>query len=579
MLAPSSSSIFLCLAAMWPTFAMGVQEATPLARTRDALKLQLEEARAAGIVVGRSEAPSVSVLREVPIEVLTLPAPRAKCLTIERLEKSSEMLVEDPSSGLDRLRASLLADESVKKADAELALAEGYLVLGFAEEARAIAVTLKGAEAAGVSGLALLAENRPEEAARHLAGQESCGDVFGLIKEVAAVLLEEREQLSDEVKELLFRLPSRLRQPIAEALEAHSLAKGLSPATENLEGRSEESFEDRSEAEKFISAASKLEKESAIPMLLEIGMMPGKFRIDALQRASSQVDDEAAPELKAGFEADSEDILADTNGGEARAKFSLLIAKRRADQGNLTGAAKALAAAFDNNSTRDEALGLYQEIISPQIQSSSFDDRLSAIAIILENPKLASGSLPKADMMSAAIAASRLGAVQATNRILSVLELPGAEVRVLKVEAAFRAGDFLGARAFLDPVADDPRAAELLTQITLATVDPQLDRSNQQNEGDAEAARVYWNVSEREAQRVLASKPSLTGEAASQAALAHLAADSAPAEALMGNFDDSRLSALFAKAPKGAADIRAASDFSKSISLSIEYMREALRNE
>lgn len=570
--------VLIWIAVTYPTLGFGSEEATPLVKAREAFELQLQEARAAGVVVGRKEPPGAPPLRDAPDGAAAAPAIGAECLSLEGLERSEHSLGDDPVAAFDRLRGSLVASGGSSGANAEIALAKGYLVLGFAEEARAIALAQEGAEAAGLVALALLAENRPQEVAQHITNQKGCDANYRPIKEVAAVLLGERKQLSADGQEYLARLPFRVRQPIAEALTASALAKGVSQGIERQEFPLEKESAEKSEAASFIKAAADPNAESGIPSLLEIGATPGRFRLDALHAVALKLDDSADPELKKAFDADSEDVLGDTNGGEARANFSLLIARRRTRQGRLTAAAKALAVAYGHGGTRDEALGLYRELIAPLIRSSSSDDRLSALSIIAEYPQLAAESLPPADIKSAAGAVAQLGAVKATNRIISYLALPPAEIGLLKAEASFHAGDTLGARSALEPLSGDPSAVKLLARVAISSGERNVDRSLSIPGAGAEAAEFHWNAGDLDVLRAPASEASLTGEAATNAVLAHLAADSTPTVELLRNVGDMRVAALFEKAPTGvAAD--AAADFSNSVSQSIDYLREALRND
>jgi hypothetical protein len=575
----SATLVLLLLSALPPAMAAGPEESPPLAKTREAFRLQLEDAKVAGIVISREEAPRPPALRDGPGGLAALRESEAECLTMERLRRSERSLADEPVAGLDRLRAALLAEDGIRRSDAEIDLAIGYLVLGFAEEARAIAAAQAGVEAAGVMGLALLMENRPEDVERRLSGAERCGAVYQMIRESADLLLQKRERLSTAAQDHLARLPSRIGQPIAEAMAAHALAAGADPEIYGRETPREDARTETSEAATFASAVADPSAESGVAKLLEIGSTPGMFRVKALTAASAKLDDAANREFIESFEANSADILDEPGGGEGKAKFSLLIARRRAAQGNMTGAAKALAAAYDHGGARNAALETHRELFVPLIRSSSSDDRLSALSAIVERPRLAADSLPASDMASAAHAAARLGAVQATNKLLSVLSPPAAEASLLRGEAAYRAGDLLGARSILEPIADSPAGAALFSRLVIRTADPEAPLPVSVQRAGVEAANVFWALGDFEALRGLASTSTLTGAQATQAVLAHLAADVAPSETLMRNTGDERMAALFAKAPMDVSDADGAAAFSNSIAVSLDYLKEAFGHE
>ena len=566
----------------WATFAVAdaAEDLESLERTREAFRSQLEAAKAAGVVYGRSEDAKAPALRDVEVgaEPRLLLAPAASCLTPDQLRREEKRLEREPSVALDNLRGAVISEDDAAKGGADLDLARAYLVLGFAEEARAIAIVRKGAMAASIAALALLAEGRPEEAVQVAHERNACGNVRRLVDDVGAVLSRRASKLSAETYGYFLELPESLRKPIAEALTAHALVNGEEPAVSLSEPKAGRAAE-RSEATAFIEAAATPEKNSAAEKFSAISRTPGQFRLAALQRLSSQLDNDAPPQVVQAFEADAEEAFESAIGGEQKARFSLTIAKRRADNNNLRGAAKAIASAFGQKGMREDAVRLHRDLIIPRLRSTSPDDRLLALTAIIEEPQLASASLTSAEVKSAASTAARLGAIKSTGEILQWSNLPKEEIDLLKGEAAYRAGDYLTAISLLEPFSAAPRSAEVLRTISILSPQTQIDPLLLGGGGDQSAAEFFWRSGDFASLRTLASKSALSAPEARLAALAHLPLQAAPWSTVLKNAGDDRMAHLFAIAPGDVSDAGSLIRFSDSIARSIGFLREEFENE
>jgi hypothetical protein len=574
------SLVVLFLSSAIFALADAAEDPESLERTREVFRNQLEAAKAAGVVYGRSEQTMAPALRDVEVgtEPRLLSTLAVECLTVDQLRREERLLEKEPSVVLERLRGAVLSQDGEAKGDADLALARAYLVLGFAEEARAIAISRQGAMAASIAALALLAEGRPEEAVQITRERNACGLVRRFIDEVGAVLSLRASNLSAEVQDYFLGLPKNLRRPIAEAITAQALANGEEPAVSFSDAQMEETAI-QSDAAAFIEAAVTTKKDLSAEKLSAIGGTPGQFRLAALQRLSSQLDDDAPPEIVQAFEADAEEAFEGAIGGEQKARFSLTVAKRRASHDNLRGAAKAIASAYSHKSTREDAVRLHSALIIPRLRSSSPDDRLLALAAIVEEPQLAAASLPSEELKSAASTAARLGAVKATSEILQRSKIPKEEIDLLRGEAAYRAGDYPAAISLFEPLSSNPRSLEVLRTISILSPQSPIDRRFLTGGGGADAAEYFWHAGDFASLRTLASKSSLGAPEARLAALAYLPLKEAPQPAALKLVADERMTHLFAAAPNNVSDTGSLARFSESITESIGYLREAFENE
>lgn len=573
----------LCiLAAASPCEALAGADQDSVERARESLKRRIEAAEALGVVSVRDAAPAAPpALRDGRLEAGDSPsAATAPCPTLEGLAAADAALAEHPLASLQRLRAAVLDPGAPARAEAEMALAEAYLALGFAEEAHAIAAAREGQGAAAIAGLALLAAGRPAEAARAADVARACADLHRLIAEAAAVLTGERDSLSSETGADLARLPPRLGRPIAEALAVHAIGAGGARAKAQALGPALVSSpsEIQSEAGAFIAAAA-LPDETAVGRLSEIAAAPGPLRAYALNELSARIGAQTPPEIVAAFEDDAAEALESGGGVAPLGALALALADRRARMGDVPGAAKALAVAHRHEPTRSAAASRFLHLLAPRIGSLAADDRLAALAAIAAEPALASRLLDPDAIRSAAGDLAELGATRSIARLQAEIAFPPVEASIIAATAALRAGDWASARAALEPHADDLRAAEMLARLSILSGDGEAELRHARGLGIAALADALWRQGDFSRLASLAG----AGDAKASAEkilLAHLAAKRPPPRSLMKGRFEPGLAALFAAAPDpGNADPGALAGYSAKISQSLDYLKGAFASE
>lgn len=569
---------FLCaLAAVSGAFASN-SDREAVAKARESLRRQLDEAQAAGVITVRREPQAAApALRDLESRRAADVTPTA-CLTVEALQNASRMLEPDAQVALDALRSAVIENAGAKGSGPEIALARAYLVLGFAEEARAVALAREGAEAAGVAALALLAEGRPVEALEKSRPFRTCGGLYLLVEEAAAVLTRRQEKLSDASRTVMERLPAPLFRPIAEAMaiqafEAGSRAAALPP----LEAQSQQ---DKSEARLFLEAAAGDVRSRSTATLYAIGAKPGPLRAHALQALAGYIDGDAPESAQTAFDDDVIEVTEDDSGAGPVAQLSLILADRRAKQGDFSGAGRALASAYRYEATRAAASKKFASILSPAIRSQSSDERIAALAALGAFPALAAESLTDEDLRIAAGQMARLGAVNSIASVLAGSSLSPREIEILRGEAAFRAGDYDSAAAALAPHADERRVLELLRRVSIMKQDRSGEELFSQSLGQDAIVDSRWRAGNFAKLADLAGESSFTGANVEKALLANAALRRPAPAHLVARAPDERAGALFADAPDPkSADAAALLDFTRKLATSVNYLKKVLNDE
>ncbi len=556
-------------------------EAVSMARA--SLLRRLEAADAAGVVSVRDAEDGV-----VGAPPPQAPAPRLRttddsdCLTLEALSKPKEA----PSGGdvqtLDELRKSVLTKEGENRSGAELALARGYLVLGFAEEARAIAIARSGAEAAGIAGLALLVEGRPDEAGKIIDEFRFCGSLYEFIAEASAVLAGNSHQLSGKSLTTLKRLPKAIQQPIAETFAVRAIGAGDRSAIDYVAIATPAGDGARSQAGVFIDAAdARADRQAARASLTSLSSTPGPLRLYALHELAKHIDADSAPSAIEAFEDNAAEAVDAGPASLPTASLGLALADRRAGRGDAIGAARALGSAHRHASTREAARARAAALLRPLLASGVADDRLAALAIVASEPELASASLAAEEFLAAAAGVADLGAPDTLARMLEPVAMAPLDKSLLLSEANARAGLWQAARRVAEPFAGETLGAATLLMIARGAGDVGAERALAEQAGPSTFADFLWRQGEFGSLHSLASHKGLEPAASEKVALAFLAARRTPPPTIVAaapNRDG--VAALFAVMPDvrtaSAADIAA---FTGRMAKAIGYMRESLRDE
>lgn len=573
-----SATFFCALSAISNAFASD-NDSEAMAKARESLRRMLNEAEAAGVIAVRPEAKSTApALRDsvsLPIEDALSPV----CLTAKALQDAAHSLEPDPRAALDGLRHSVIESEGTKGPGPEIALAKAYLALGFVEESRAIAMEREGAEASGLAALALLAEGRPDDAIEMSRPFRTCGGLYLFVEEAARVFTGRQKTLSAASKKILEALPAPLASPILETA-AIQASEAESPAAAALPLFEAQAQQEKSEARRVLEAAAGNDSALSIATLSEIGAKPGPLRARALLALSNHIDDDAPESVQKAFDDDASETIEDDPGAGPVARLSLALADRRAQRSDFSGAARALASAFQHDLTRASAIKRFASIFSPLVRSQSPYERISAFAALVEFPSLAGKSLTDDDLRTAVRQMAKFGAVNSIEKLLSESSLPPSEIQMFVGEAAFHAGDFDAAEAALTPHADEKRTLEMLRRVLIMSPNPGKEEALSRSLGQDAAADFFWRTGNFAKLIDLAEAGALGDAAAQKALLAYAALRRFAPEQVIKLASDARASALFASVPDAKrANGAELLNFTRQVSTSIEYLRKVLSDE
>jgi hypothetical protein len=573
-----SATCFCALAAISNAFASD-NDSEAMARARESLRRMLNEAEAAGVITARPEAKSAAPALRDSVSFPIADAPPSICLTAEALQDAAHSLEPDPRSALDRLRHSVIESAGMKGPGPEIALAKAYLVLGFAEESRAIAMEREGAEAGGLAALALLAEGRPDDAIEKSRPFRTCGGLYVFIEEAARVVTGRQKTLSAVSTKILEALPAPLASPIVEAAAIRA-SEAESPAAAAFPLFEAQAQQEKSEARRVLEAATSNDTAMSIATLSDIGAKPGPLRARALLLLSDHIDDDAPESMQKAFDDDASETIEDDPSAGPVARLSLALADRRAQRRDFSGAARALAAAFQHDLTRASAAKRFASIFSPLIRSQSPDERVSALAASVEFPSLAAKGLTDDDLRTAARQMAELGAVNSIEKLLAESSLPPSEIQLFVGEAAFHAGDFDAAEAALTPHADEKRALEMLRRMLIMSPNPEKEEALSRSLGQDAAADFFWRTGSFSKLIDLVQAGALSGDSARKALLAYAALRRFAPEQVIKLASDARASALFSSVPDAKrANGAELLNFTRQVSTSVEYLRKVLSDE
>jgi len=571
--------IFSAIAAVLPFGAVAADsspdDVAAVERARAVLQRQLESTDAVVVKSERPQPPSAtSALRDPD---------SAHCLSIGSLAEAEKRLGADRAAGLDRLRQALLTEQGANRQHSELALARGYLVLGFAEEARAIAAARTGPEAAAIAALSYLADGDGEKAAQAIATARACGGLYDFIAEAASSLNEDQRLPSKQAVATLTALPAALRRSIAEALAVSALAVSDSAAAEYnaIAGGSEE--RPQSEAAALLHAALDApDKRAAASTFALMAGSPGPLRGHALRELSERIDGETPAAIVAAID---DSIVEDSATGPSSpslAALNLSLASRRLEHADYAGAVRALTNAGRHETTRKEAQARFRSLVQMLIGSEDSEIRFQALDLLASNPDLSGESLEDGAARFAAARFADLGAPDALARLLSRMKLPAEDKAYWQARALQRAGKRAQAQAIAQPYAAAPRFAELLYSCSSKgeEMSPDIKRTLQ----GAMTAKAYtallWCRGDLAGLRALAAAAPPDSRTAERLILAHVAAGKTPPREAMSALGE--LAATPPFAPARPLDHTKPAALMKSVEAlrwENRFLRGALNNE
>ncbi len=554
--------------------AVSDADAEAIARARAELSRRIEAAEAGGAVAVRG-APQERLMPSDPPDLRD--ADLSGCLTLPMLTRTEAGLGPDKAQALDRLRAGLLSEKAENRVGAELLLARAYLVIGFAEEAYAIAAARRGAEAAAIAGLAALAGAADQHDFAEVAQHKACGALYAFIFDAAKILGGADVELSDALRSTLSALPSPLRQRIAEAFAVtvpRADETAAKPALATVEGgaafgsrRLVNAAMDRSEAgAPALAAFGAASASGGAPKLNALGP-----RLDAVVPAATT----AASNAGAVQDVDRAPLSASTSA------LNIALAERRIAHRDFRGAARALGAAAHHQRARAGATARFGAMTAPLLRSKTSSDRLAALEAIALEPTLAAESLTAEDVRFAAAALADLGAEESLAKVISAASLEAGDHAYFKSRALGQAGRIAEARALAAPNAEDPRVAQMLLQTAYSEADAQeLKEKAPPSAEPSVLSAAYWRVGDFPALMALAHTNPADAATAQRVALAFLAARKTPQKPLMSADQSGAVAALFMSVPtKAVADPHEIERLTQYRKSEIAFLRAAVNNE
>lgn len=546
-----------------------------VARARAELARRIEAAGAGGAIAVRGEPQSAATQTAAP---QLRNADTAGCLTMTMLARTEARLGGGKAEALDKLRADLLSEDGGDRTGAELALARAYLVLGFTEEAHAIAAARNGAEPAGVAGLAMLAGGVDRVSVAAVRDYRACGGLYDLILEAADVLGGSGRPLSGSSLRTLSGLPQPLRQPIAEALAVNALGADETAAKDFLEIGS--GVQDSS-ASSFVNAVID-RSEAGAATLAALGATPGPYRADALNALGERLEPTAPGEMTAAFESDAAETVEAAPLSRSISALNIALADRRIARGDVSGAARALGAAYRHDQTRAAAIAKFGAMTRPLLKSELSSERVSALAALALEPELAAKSLPADDLRLAAASLADLGAGESLAGLLSAAALDAGEETYFKSRALVQEGRIAEARAAAGSHANDARIATLLLQTAFAAGDADFaHKGDFRGVEPSVVSGAFWRAGDISALMGLASAKPLDAATAKRIVFAFLAARKAPPASLLPAADETgALATVFMESPKaGPLDLREIERLAERRQTEIAYLRAAVVDE
>ncbi|MFN0024059.1 MAG: hypothetical protein ACKVS5_09170 [Parvularculaceae bacterium] len=568
-------------ALLFATSATAEQGDDSVAKARADLRQRLETASETGIVTirgGKQASPPSNVAAS------TTPAlrlfDRSECLTVEALARSDAQLRDDPAGGLERLRRALLDDSTAFRELRDLELARGYLALGFAEEARAIATAQPGVEAAGIAGLGFLAEGNALSASASISGVEFCGGLYAFIRDLASFLRGEVERLPDSAASTLDALPAGLRTPLSEALAIAAVAYNKD-APERIDDALRHGDESGHSASRVLLHALKAEDAAGTKRLASIASEPSPIRQVALRELGKRIDASKPSEIVTGFGLDLEDEAAASLKSQPAWGLALQLAARRLSSGNIDGGVKALGAAFRNPSTRNAAIDRFRELEKSLAASVHADQRLQHLAVVFAEPDLTAASL-KADRMKVlATSAAELGAADALTRLRGAMPAIEAIDDLSLGEALMRSGQEAEASEIVRENSSDPRFAALALHLALASGNKSAELAAAKRQGSDAIGAALWRQGDFDALLAFDTEDPVSSETSIRIALAAIALkQAAPPRALRQVDEPDALQSLFADGSRlDLHDLSAVRRFSESTAKAVSFLKARMNDE
>jgi hypothetical protein len=480
-----------------PAAAGTEEDRLRIERAREALKERLSEAHSEGVVVfkddnGAAIAPRAVVSAPVRDVDAKIPMPELRdgerklssCLTSAMLNDVANEVGDDVAAQLRR-RTRALAGASDEDRDLlELALAETYLVIGFAEEAAAMAANRQDARGDAIARLAQLMMPPPVKPSNAGARFVGCGPLYRLIAFAEQAREGGDAQIDDEAVAVLKSLPPRVAEPIVRLLifaavdqQDNGLANKL---RELLPDNSKSVEEQKVDALIDASLAMNGEPPSAdVKSLIDLSSAPGPLQaraIEALAPIMAASEDESAARA---FENDLEDAVSSSRPPE-QARLSLLLADRHERSGELMRAVRDLAkAASADASAKPNAVERLRRLLAAGLEADDEDSRLRALAAVAANADAAGAALDDATALKAGEAFAAFGAVDALSGFLSKTRIGTSATQHLQAKALLRAGAAGDALELARKNASDKAWAETLFRASALSGDPAALRESE----------------------------------------------------------------------------------------------------
>ncbi|MDZ7628417.1 MAG: hypothetical protein U5J99_08455 [Parvularculaceae bacterium] len=564
--------IFAATAALFcGAAALADSDAEAVARARAELARRIEAAGVGGAIVARG-APQAP-----PGEITAPPlrnAENADCLTMATLGRTVARLEPAGSQALDDFRTDLLSTDGEGRTGAELALARAYLVLGFAEEAYAIAAARTGAEPAAITGLAALAGGADGFDLDAVREHRDCGALYDFILEASG---SEGRPLSGASLRTLSALPPPLRQPIAETFAVNVLGSDEMAANDFLNIAAAAS---PSSASSFVNAVID-RSETGSATLAAFSATPGPHRAAALNALSERLDENAPEKVMAAFDADAAEAIEAAPLSRSIPTLNMALASRRIARGDVRGAARALGAAWRHDETRSAAIAMFSALMQPLLRSEKSSDRLLALEAAVTEPALAAESLSTDEWRMAAASLADLGAGKALAKVLLAGKAGPDEEAYFRARMLVHVGRIAEARAAAAH-SKDTRAATLLLQTAYVAGDADFAKAGAASDVELPViSGAFWRTGDIAALMGLANAKPIDAATARRIAFAYLTGRKAPPNSLLAALkDEEGTAALFAPGPNSkTVKLRDIEQLDTVRKKEIAFLRAAVRDE
>lgn len=432
---------------------------------------------------------------QIAAQPASQPAQSRPCIQDAAFAIDGQRFEKEPLVEIALLQAELANTKGDAQAQTVKALAQGYLSIGFGDEALAL-LTDHGAGESILADLARITSEKAPSENSLLLGAQRCTGEHALWLAAASEPAEAAEaaRMSGEA---ITTLPKRLRATIATQIAGKMIAAGAWTEAQHFYRIASEASEAPSEDLKFV-AAELLEhdgdKEESQKMLLDLSKGDAEASRAALLALARRYSDGAKPHE--GYVDDIGALAFAERGSAAGAEAAYREAMLWADSGNVEASVLLLRNATGSSlGAAGLASRQARELLAAAFQSADDGKRASALSAYLDHRDFLA---PDAALTrEAARAAMEIGLPNAALDILrasdSVSDKPGA---LLAAKAALAAGDGEAALKAAAPFASDPEFAALVVDAHLS-----LNRSS----AALAAASAFAGASERAAQTARAA--------------------------------------------------------------------------